>query len=177
MFISLVGEPLIWNICHWLAQKNPTQTVVNLLEKTWRVSNPSLDPAKTNDESQMAVDTSSSLQNASNSASAREGITEDACSVCDEILKSEESFEKCMCGQPIVLQEPRSGHCAAGHVWPRCCVTFKLLEGANCRVCENCSAHALIQNPAAASPFDWTKDLLEENVSCTYCGGWFEHVC
>ena len=95
--------------------------------------------------------------------------------VCQEILASN-VFENCMCGHPIRLTEVKFGRCQIGHVWPRCCVTFKLLDGTNARVCENCNAHALNIHPINSPYEDWTKHLLDVTSSCTYCGAWFEEV-
>ena len=95
--------------------------------------------------------------------------------VCQEILRNNVT-ENCMCGHPIALKEVRFGRCEIGHVWPRCCVTFKLLDGTNARVCENCNAHALNRHPINSPYEDWTKLLLDVTSSCTYCGAWFEEV-
>ena len=141
-------------ICHWLAQKNPSGSVIDLLRKVWSICNPAF---------------------LMRTGQGSDGTSEYT-NLCEEILACNNVSENCMCGHPITLKEVRFGRCSLGHVWPRCCVTFKLLDGTNARVCENCNAHALNIHPINSPYEDWTKLLLDETSSCTYCGAWFEEV-
>lgn len=142
-------------ICRWLAQKSSSAAVVDLLKKVWSITKPK------------------TVVNDTQQESCGSNIDSD---VCQEILANNDVFENCMCGQTIKLREVRFGRCSVGHVWPRCCVTFKLLDGTNARVCENCNAHALNRHPINSPYDDWTKHLLDVTSSCTYCGAWFEEV-
>jgi hypothetical protein len=151
----MTGDITVKTICHWLVQRNPSGSVVDLLGKVWAICN-------------SAITTSGTEQGTDG--------TYKYTDVCEEILASNNVSESCMCGHPIALKEVRFGRCQLGHVWPRCCVTFKLLDGTNARVCENCNAHALNRHPINSPYEDWTKHLLDVTSSCTYCGAWFEEV-
>ncbi|XP_028417403.1 general transcription factor 3C polypeptide 4-like [Dendronephthya gigantea] len=156
-YIPVAGDMTVKCICRWLAQNNSSSSVVvDLLEKVWSITK------------------RITMVNDTEEESCGSNMDSD---VCKEILDHNDVFENCMCGQPIRLSEVRFGRCSVGHIWPRCCVTFKLLDGTNARVCENCNAHALNRHPIN-SPYeeDWTKHLLDVTSSCTYCGAWFEEV-
>ena len=150
----MTGDITIKSLCHWLAERDPSTVIVDLLGKVWALCSPEL---TTNSDDQGL------------------GGTPMNTDVCQEILMNNVT-ENCMCGHPIALKEVRFGRCEIGHVWPRCCVTFKLLDGTNARVCENCNAHALNRHPINSPYEDWTKLLLDVTSSCTYCGAWFEEV-
>lgn len=170
-FLYFIEEPLLYSICRWLAQRSPSDQVTKLLEQTWTIFEPLKNSTEPKDN-RMEVDSRCDLVDPSSSEKTAEQFTD----IRQKILESDIAPETCMCGEPVTLQELRLARCVSGHVWPRCCVTFKLLEGTNCRVCMNCTAHALIQNPTSSSNLDWTKGLLEGGFSCSFCGGWFECV-
>lgn len=148
----LTGDITVKTICYWLCQRNPSGSTLDLLTRAWELFNPT--PAADH---------------------AEEGTCKYT-NICEEILACDDVYENCMCGYPVVLKEVRFGRCQLGHVWPRCCVTFKLLDGTNARVCENCNAHALNRHPINSPYQGWTKNLLDATFSCTFCGGWFEEA-
>ena len=170
-FFPFAEEPLLVSVCRWLAQPVPaTPVLAKLLEKSWALLRPFTNLAPRTTVTSATATSTSSPQKTQQGVEMFSGIFE-------KILEAKEVvIEHCMCGQPIPLQDLRFARCMAGHVWPRCCLTFKVLDGTNCRVCTNCSAHALIQDLGSTSKFDWTKSLLHEGFACSFCGGWFEFV-
>ncbi|XP_046854609.1 general transcription factor 3C polypeptide 4-like isoform X2 [Xenia sp. Carnegie-2017] len=151
----IAGDVTVKTLCCWIAKRQPSTSVIDMLNDVWRRCN---NPLGTRDD----IDGS-------------KGTTEHGSKICEEMLTCVVN-ENCMCSEEIPFTHVRYGRCRAGHVWPRCCITFKLLDGTNARVCENCNAHALNRHPINSPYEDWTKHLLDVTSSCTFCGAWFEEI-
>ncbi len=80
----MTGDSTVKTICHWLAERSPSTSIIDLLTKVWAICNPALSTSALRDQT------------------VHIGTTD----VCQEILGNNVS-EKCMCGQPIALKEVR----------------------------------------------------------------------